>query len=244
MTSVEAHYENLLAPIYLWMAGGMDAALAKGTKDITTSIMDHPENPVAIDLGAGFGMHAIPLALNSYAVTAIDASDVLLAQLKKHSKGLNIKAINADILNFRMHVTAKADLILCMGDTITHLQQLSHVEHLFAQIADALTPAGRAIITFRDYTAPLRGDARFIPVRSDSDRILSCFLEESGEYMVVHDILYEREGTSWNFRVSSYKKLRISPRWMIGALKQVGLEATLDEIPMGYLRVVAVRTRL
>lgn len=114
MTSTEDHYENLLAPVYLWMAGGMDSALAQGTRDVADFLPDGSANPVAIDLGAGFGMHAIPLARNGYAVTAIDTSDTLLAQLKRHSQELNIQAINADIRDFRRHATDQADLIVCM----------------------------------------------------------------------------------------------------------------------------------
>ena len=63
-----------------------------------------------------------------------------------------------------------------MGDTLTHLPQLSSVEQLFSLAAESLGPKGKFIATFRDYTSPLAGNGRFIPVKSDSDRILTCFL--------------------------------------------------------------------
>lgn len=223
LASTEDHYENLLAPVYLWMAGGMDSALAQGTRDIADFLPDGSADPVAIDLGAGFGMHAIPLARNGYAVTAIDTSATLLDQLKGYSQELNIQAINTDIRDFRRHASEQADLIVCMGDTITHLRELSDVEHLFEQITEALAPGGRLVVTFRDYTCPLEGDSRFISVRSDENRILTCFLEAAGEHMLVHDLLHEREHASWRLRVSSYRKLRISPRWMLGVMDRVGL---------------------
>ncbi len=240
MTSISEHYTSLLAPIYLWMAGGIDAALIQGANDISPFVPVQSASPVAIDLGAGFGMHAIPLARSGYAVKAIDTSPVLLAELQKYAQGLDIQTIEADLLHFREHVAAKADLILCMGDTITHLQEAAHVEHLFKQIAGALAPAGRVVITFRDYTSPLKGDARFIPVRSDADRIHTCFLEEAPEHMVVHDLVYERQGATWRFRVSSYKKLRLSPERMLSALERVGLKAAIDDGPRGMLRVIAM----
>ena len=34
MASVAEHYEKHLAPIYLWMAGGLDHALSQGTADV------------------------------------------------------------------------------------------------------------------------------------------------------------------------------------------------------------------
>ena len=59
MTTAQRHYEQLLAPIYVWMAGGIESALAAGTQDVALLT---PGDGLAIDLGAGFGMHAIPLA--------------------------------------------------------------------------------------------------------------------------------------------------------------------------------------
>jgi SAM-dependent methyltransferase len=239
MASVEDHYSNLLAPIYLWMAGGIDAALAQGAGDVSKYVPARTDENVAIDLGAGFGMHSIPLARSGYTVAAIDSSPALLAELRKYSEGLSVRAVESDLLHFRSHVSAPANLVLCMGDTITHVQDQTSVERLFLDVANALAPAGRFIVTFRDYTNPPSGEARFIPVRSDADRIHTCFLEETPQYMVVHDLLHERRGTSWSMRVSSYRKLRLSPDWITAALERAGLSAKLESGPRGMLRVTA-----
>jgi SAM-dependent methyltransferase len=239
MASVEDHYSNLLAPIYLWMAGGIDAALAQGADDVSQYVPARTDENVAIDLGAGFGMHSIPLARSGYTVAAIDSSPALLAELRKYSEGLSVRAVESDLLHFRSHVSAPANLVLCMGDTITHVQDQTSVERLFLDVANALAPAGRFIVTFRDYTNPPSGEARFIPVRSDADRIHTCFLEETPQYMVVHDLLHERRGTSWSMRVSSYSKLRLSPGWITAALERAGLSAKLESGPRGMLRVTA-----
>ena len=239
MSSVSEHYANLLAPIYLWTAGGIDAALTQGANDVALFGAGRSARRVALDLGAGFGMHAIPLARSGYSVTAIDTSPVLLAELRKYAEGLDIRTIETDLVRFREHVTTKADLILCMRDTITHLQEFAHVENLFEDVAEALAPAGRFVITFRDYTNPPRGDARFIPVRSDADRIHTCFLEEAPLHVVVHDLVHERHGVSWSFRGSSYKKLRLAPDRVLQALERVGLGGAIDTGPGGMLRVIA-----
>jgi SAM-dependent methyltransferase len=239
MASVEDHYSNLLAPIYLWMAGGIDAALAQGADDVAQYVPAGTDENVAIDLGAGFGMHSIPLARSGYTVTAIDSSPALLAELRKYSEGLSVRAVEADFLHFRSHLSAPANLVLCMGDTITHVQDKASVERLFRDVANALAPAGRFVVTFRDYTNPPSGEARFIPVRSDADRIHTCFLEETPQYMVVHDLLHERRGTSWSMRASSYRKLRLSPDWITAALERAGLSAKLESGTRGMLRVTA-----
>lgn len=48
------------------------------------------------------------------------------------------------------------------------------------------------LLSFRDYSVPLQDEKRFIPVRSDEGRILTCFLEYSEDSVLVHDILHER----------------------------------------------------
>ena len=86
-----------------------------------------------------------------------------------------------------------ADLVVCMGDTLTHLPDRSVVETLVQDAASALGNEGVFIASFRDYASvELQGASRFIPVRSDARRILTAFLEYEGEIVRVHDLLYER----------------------------------------------------
>jgi SAM-dependent methyltransferase len=241
MNAVTDHYAHLLAPIYLWMAGGAEAALEQGTADLARLGIARTQGAAALDLGAGFGMHAIPLARLGYAVTAIDSSPLLLSELEQLGDGHEIRTVRADLLDFRAHHAAPAALILCMGDTLTHLSSVADVERLCSEVADALAPEGRFIATFRDYTHPATAEARFILVRGDAGRVHTCFLEEEPERMLVHDIVHERQGTGWSMRVSRYPKLRLDPALVVRALETRGLEATRQSGPRGMLQIVAVR---
>ena len=95
MNSVLDHYETHLAPVYVWMAGGVEHALSLGSNDVAP-FLDPPG--IAVDLGAGFGMHSIPLARAGHQVLAVDTSRLLLAELRRHSEGLDVTAIEADLL--------------------------------------------------------------------------------------------------------------------------------------------------
>ena len=236
MTTVAAHYQSHLAAVYLWMAGGIEQALTTGASDIAGLACT---GRLAVDLGAGFGMHAIPLARSGCQVVAIDSSDILLEQLEHFGAGLPIEIVRADLLTFRQHLTQRAGLIVCMGDTLPHLDDIEHVALLFREVSDALATDGTFVATFRDYTAPPSGDARFIQVRSDSDRILACFLEAHPEHMLVHDVLHEREGSAWHMKVSSYRKLRLSPAMLTTALAAARLNGTISQGPRGMLKLVA-----
>ena len=238
MTTAQKHYEQLLAPIYVWMAGGVESALAAGAQDVAPLA---PGDGLAIDLGAGFGMHAIPLARAGYEVVALDTSRELLDVLRENSAGLAIRAVDDDLLGFRRHVSTAASLVVCLGDTLTHLASTDDVERLVRDVAASLRPGGRFVATFRDYTHPATGDARFIPVRSDANRIHTCFLEEQPDHVLVHDIVHERDGATWRMKVSSYPKLRLAPAAVAEALRYEGLEPTVAPGARGMVRITAVR---
>lgn len=193
----------------------------------------------AVDLGAGFGMHAIPLARRGYSVTAIDSSPTLLNILQDHAGTLPIRTVKEDLLAFQKHLDTEARLILCMGDTLTHLPEQASVERLFSLVAESLHRDGTFITTFRDYTSPLAGTERFIPVRSDDQRILTCFLEYFPDYVAAHDVLQERMGSAWQLRVGAYRKLRLSPAWVAAALEDRGFTVRIEPGLAGMVRVVA-----
>jgi len=241
LTSVADHYKTHLAPIYAWMTGGLDAAIARGDAEIYAVLPNLSSGVTAVDLGAGFGMHAIPLARRGCSVLAVDTSSLLLEELMGRAQALAVKAVEDDLLSFRKYLDSSADVILCMGDTLTHLPDQPSVEKLFSLAAESLRPPGQFIATFRDYTSPLVGDGRFIPVRSDNDRILTCFLEYGTDYVDVHDVLNERDGSVWRQKVSSYRKLRLSPEWVSAALRAAGFSARVEPGLAGMTRVIATR---
>jgi len=238
---VAEHYESHLAAIYVWMAGGMDAAVARGRVELEAVCASPLKGQWAIDLGAGFGMHAIPLADLGYSVLAIDTSETLLEVLRDHLGNRPIRAIRDDLLSFRQHIEAPVALIVCMGDTLTHLPDRQSIERLFADVAVALDAAGRFVVSFRDYSSPLEGSKRFIPVRSDAERLLTCFLEYQEQSVTVHDILHERDGAGWRQRVSAYQKLRLSLDWVSGVLKDKGFRVRHEPGLAGMTRLVATR---
>lgn len=239
MATVADHYKTHLAPVYLWMAGGFDAAVSRGETEIEATLPNLSRGITAVDLGAGFGMHTIPLARRGCSVIAIDTSFTLLEELRRHTEALPVRAVEDDLLSFQRHLDSKADFILCMGDTLTHLSEAQSVEKLFSHVAESLRPGGKFIATFRDYTLPLVGHERFVPVKSDTDRILTCFLEYVPDYVNVHDMLHERNGPTWQLRVSAYRKLRLSPEWVSAALQGNGFSVRIEPGLAGMVRVVA-----
>jgi 2-polyprenyl-3-methyl-5-hydroxy-6-metoxy-1,4-benzoquinol methylase len=241
MTTAHQHYERHLAPIYVWMAGGVEPALRDGAIEIAALGLPLSRGDIALDLGAGFGMHAIPLARAGAKVTAIDSSTELLRTLTQLGAGLPVQAVNDELLNFEHHLAHPADAILCMGDTITHLTDFDAVARLVERVSNALRAGGVFVVSLRDYSAPLTGDDRFIHVRSDEARSLTCFLEYGPHVVRVHDIVHERTAAGWRSRVSHYPKLRLPPECLIGNLESRGFAVRRQAGPRGMVRLVAQR---
>jgi SAM-dependent methyltransferase len=223
------------------MVGDLDAAFARSRAELDELRLSSPG--VAVDLGAGFGLHSLPLAERGYTVTAIDSYEPLLDELRSRSASLPIKTIVGDLLAFRSYVQQPVDVILCMGDTLTHLPDFPAVDSLLDAAASSLRPGGVFAATFRDYVSrTLQRDDRFIPVRSDDSRILTCFLEYGDDRVTVHDLLHEKEQGRWRQRVSSYCKLRLPPERVVERLTKLGLAIRVDTGMNGMTRVVGVRS--
>ena len=237
-----AHYASLLARHYTWMFGlSRDQKVTEQRTILEPLLAAAPHGP-AVDLGCGPGFQSFALAQLGFApILALDTSTELLAELASHAVGLPIHPIPADILTLPDHVApATAAVIVCMGDTLTHLPDLAAVRRLFSHAAVALAPGGRFILTWRDLTRELTGPGRFIPVHADNDTIMTCFLEYTGATTVqVHDLVYTRNQTriptpnsahspdssnaAWTLATSSYPKLRLSPLWVAAELTAAGL---------------------
>jgi len=79
-------------------------------------------------------------------------------------------------------------------------------------------------------------------VKSDADRILTCFLEYAHGTVDVSDIIHERDGSTWQLQVSVYRKLRLAPGWVSTALEERGFSVRTEPGLAGMIRVVAVKT--
>jgi 2-polyprenyl-3-methyl-5-hydroxy-6-metoxy-1,4-benzoquinol methylase len=240
MTTSQEHYDRHLGAIYTWMLGDIEQLMERNTANLRALGFDRPpDGALALDLGAGPGAFAIPLAKLGYDVVALDDCRSLVDELTAHAGALLLRAVMSKLEDFRQHADRPPHLILCMGDTLTHLPSFDAASRLLSDAAAALAPGGAFIATFRDYVSvELRGPQRFIPVRSSADRILTCFLEYSPTSVLVHDIVHELVSGQWQTRVSSYPKLRLDPTWVASQLEALGLEVTAGKEPNGMARIV------
>ena len=119
--AMQEHYARFLAGHYLWMSGGFEGNAETNRLFFATHGIVPRDTRVAIDLGAGPGFQAIPLARAGFTVHAVDLCRPLLDELADRSHGLPITVHAGDILDYSLWGGFLPELIVCMGDTLTHL---------------------------------------------------------------------------------------------------------------------------
>lgn len=241
MATVKQHYTNVLANVYSWMLGGFDIALDKNAEFFRLNKISPQESGIAIDLGAGCGFQSIPLARLGFSVTAIDLDQKLLNELKVNASNLDITTIQDDLINFEQYVDNKAELIVCMTDTLLHLESKEKVSTLLQKIFIVLESKGKLIITFRDLSQELSELDRFIPLRNNEQRIFTCFLEFESDTVKVHDLVYQKDHNGWKLNKSFYRKLRLSQQWVDRQLKEAGFKQIEFKVNNGLICVIATK---
>jgi 2-polyprenyl-3-methyl-5-hydroxy-6-metoxy-1,4-benzoquinol methylase len=199
------------------------------------------EPGVTLDLGCGSGFQAVALAnLGATRVHAMDTSAALLRELKEHAQGGSVTTHEADLMLFDAVVATAMDTIVCMGDTLTHLATKSDVAALLDKVAYALRDGGRLVLSWRDLSNPTARLDRFIPIRSTDDRKMVCFLEDQGETVLVHDLIWVRTGEGdWQLQKHAYPKLKLSPEWLRVALTKAGLAPVYERTVQGMTVLAA-----
>lgn len=241
MATASRHYEDLLAERYTWMFGDFAAKVDADQATLSRLGVVPRGAARAVDLGCGSGFQSVALARLGFRVTAVDLSTALLAELAGRRGDLPIDLVEGDIRAVADLAAPGTDAIVCMGDTLTHLECREDVEAVLTGAFARLAPGAPLCLSFRDLTGELRDLDRFLPVRSDGDAILTCFLEYEPGTVKVHDLLHVREGSGWTLRKSFYRKLRLAPDWVVERLVAIGFDVEHREATRGLVTLLARR---
>lgn len=239
--SAAAHYETLLADHYSWMMGDFSDRVAECRQMFARWGIVPKTMAAALDLGCGAGIQSLALAQGGFRVTAVDTCRKLLDELSQRAGALPIRPVEADIAALEFCDPASVDVAVCMGDTLPHLPSLDVVSGLQASVYARLAPGGVFVVGFREQTKVLAGLDRFLPLRSDENRIMTCFLEYEPQSVIVHDLVYVREDGRWVLHKSCYRKLRLATDWVLRQLQTVGFSILRHETVGGMDVILAGR---
>jgi hypothetical protein len=236
---VKDHYDQFLAQFYSWMIGDYESRVKSHIRFFKDAGLTE-NNGIAIDLGAGHGIQSMALSETHSMVHAVDFCQSLLEDLDSR-KSASIETHCSDILAFLRQFNARANTIVCMGDTLTHLNSAADVFEMLRLSSNKLAAGGKLIIAYRDLSTELTGANRFLPVKSDSHTVMTCFLEYFPDVVKVHDIIHTRTEERWTQKISWYPKLRLPVDLVQKAIRQNQFSLTLTQEISGMTYLVAVR---
>ena len=241
MTSpVETHYRTLLASRYTWMYGGLEKCLSAARELLDSLGLLASSHGVVLDLGSGPGYHAKALAESGSRVIAVDNSPELLQELAQVCSGLDVVPLQAEISDTaRYAVRSPFSAILCLGDTLTHLDSFATVERLIDEWSRMLASGGALALEFREQARDLYGQDAVLTTRADRDRIMQCVLHFEPERVWITDIVHEWNGSQWQVWKSTYPKLRLKAEWIVARAAAAGLVVKSDAVRAGR-RVMAL----
>jgi SAM-dependent methyltransferase len=237
--TVKEHYDNHLGNFYSWYVGEFSKNKEAFKFFCINNNIKPNSSKQAIDLGAGNGIQTVALAELGFHVTSIDFNQQLVDELTLNAKNLPVTIIKDDFRNLKQYKSIEPELIVCCGDTLTHLDSKEEIVNLLSDSFEILASGGKLILSFRDYSFELQDTQRFIPVCSDVQRVFTCFLEYFDDKVRVTDLLYEREEGRWMQKVSSYFKIRLTEQWVVDCLKNSGFTNTLNMQENRIIHIIA-----
>ena len=224
MATVKEHYDQHLGFFYSWMSGDFFAAVDLQVKLFNKLNVKPIGNQQAIDLGAGNGIQTCALQKLSFKVKAIDFNETLLGELKANCMAENLEIFHDDLLNVGKYGEPAPELICCCGDTIAHLRDEGQIGDFLRSCHEVLGDRGSLVLSFRDYSNGLQGTQRFIPVKCDENRILTCVLDYEENFVKVTDLLHKKVEGKWVMKVSEYRKVRVTVEKVESLLRKNGFE--------------------
>ena len=238
MKSAKEHYDQHLAHFDNWMTGDFELKQQEQEEFFRANQIIPQHTGQAVDLGCGHGLQSIALAKIGFQLIAIDFNTQLLNELRNRKGDLSVEVVEDDLLNFATHANSP-ELIVCMGDTIAHLESYQQLQELLTNCMEQLVEAGKIILSYRDYSTELKGEDRFIPVKADELKILTCVLDFSDDFVSVTDLLHEKVSGNWTQKSSSYQKLRLNPEKVESYLTEAGFTSTQTTIENRMVYTIA-----
>lgn len=118
---------------------------ARGAQEVQQLLAVLGGSPQSVlDLGSGPGRHALPLADAGLAVTAVDTSSSLLAQLQANRGDRSIEVVEADMREFVR--PAAFDLAVVMWTSFGYFTDEADHRRVLDNVRQSLKPGGRLVL--------------------------------------------------------------------------------------------------
>jgi SAM-dependent methyltransferase len=150
-----------------------------------------PGDVRVLDIGAGTGRNALPLARLGHPVTAIEPTPSFAEQLQKAAgdEQLPVAVVAQDFLSPEHVVERGQHRLVVISEVLTHFGRLESLRTALSRIADALAPGG--VVVANVFVA----DHAYKPeplARQIAEIVWSCFYTEAELDFITAELPFER----------------------------------------------------
>lgn len=140
-----------------------------------------------LDLAAGTGNYSTALWKMGYEVTSVDLDEEMVRKVeeKNIAEGTKVKTL---VLNMNKVETLKDkfDVIICIGNSLVHLQDKKEIQGLIKKLYDQLEENGVLIIQIVNYDRIIKNNVKELPFINREDKgvkFIRNYEEENGRIL-------------------------------------------------------------
>lgn len=189
-----------------------------------------PEGGKILDVAAGTGNLAIELAKLGYQVTAIDVDPAMAERMEAKRELAGKEGFLPLLMDMRGLNTLPAqayDAVLCVGNSLVHLDNLIEIADAVIRMYDRLKPGGTLVLQIVNYDRILRDHVKELPLierQAGEDKVVFRRIYEMGEdgILFLGHLTVER-GDSKESYTSEVKLLPLQSEELLQIMDQFGL---------------------
>ncbi len=124
-----------------------------------------------VDAACGTGQHAVALAKAGFEVVGADLSQAMVEAARRNAReaGLAIEFFTAGFAELAGKLPGTFDALLCLGNSLPHVNDLSHLDATLGDFRAVLRPGGLLVLQLRNFDAVLRRRERFLPPQAHAE---------------------------------------------------------------------------
>jgi glycine/sarcosine N-methyltransferase len=184
-----------------------------------------------LDTACGTGMHAISLAQHGFHVTGADLSQGMIdrARVNAEQAGVNV---NFEVIGFQYlpHAFGKKrfDALLCLGNSLPHILELSELATTLVDFADCLRPGGILVLQNRNFDAIMSHRERWMEPQAyrdaEAEWLFFRFYDFDADGLISFNIvtMYRQGMNPWSHRVTATRLYPLRQKELNTALGNSG----------------------
>ena len=188
-----------------------------------------------LDLGCGTGEHALHWAEMGYNLVGIDSAKEMIDIAAEKAKAMDLDAdfLCLPITDFASTLQQQFDMVICLGNTVSHLLDEFNLKKCFHETARSLKPTGLAVFHLLNYHRILEMRLRDFPVKhkvvEDKEYVFLRFYNYQDKVLEFNYIVAIKENGQWTSK--SYQMLHRP--WLLEELTALALESGFHNV-MSY----------